>query len=108
MHFSTQKQILLIHHKCLNYCLSILSIVRKNEDSHNRVIVKISSDYMKRALNPTPVDFAFDPTTMICLFDVLWNGLLTNLENLQCFVKMGSIYTLIDLLEVCDNINTVN
>lgn len=108
VHFSTQKQILLIHHKCLNYCLSILSILRKNEDSHNRVIVKIASDYMKRALNPTPEDFAFDSTTMICLFDVLWNGLLTNLENLQCFVKMGSIYTLIDLLEVCRNINTVN
>lgn len=83
-------------------------MARKNQDSPNLMTVKICSDYMQRTLNPTPDDFAFDPTTMICLFALLWNGLLTNAENLHCFVKIGSIYTLIDLIEVCRNVNTVD
>lgn len=100
VHFSSQKQLLQIHHKCLNYCLSILSIVRVNQNTSNLATVKVCSNYMKRASNPSSEDFPFDPTTMICMFDLLWNGLLTNDENLNYFVKNGCIYTLIDLIEV--------
>lgn len=55
---------------------------------------------MKRNLNPSAEDFGHDPTTMICLFDLLWNGLLTNEDNLRFFVKSGCVYALLDLIEV--------
>lgn len=100
VYFSTQQQLLSVHNKCLNFCLSILLILTENQNSQNILMVNTSADYMKRVLNPTSDDFPFDPTTMICLFDLLWNGLLTNEANLKCFVKSGSVYALIDLIEV--------
>lgn len=100
LHHSSQKQMLMMHHKCLNYSLYILLLLRENRNTPNTAIVQMSFDYMKRILNPAPEDFPFDPTTTLCLFDLLWNGLLTNAENLKYFVKIGSVYTLLDLIDV--------
>lgn len=96
----SQKQNLLIHHKCLNYGLCVLLILLENHSTPNLAMIKMSDDYMKRVLNPATDDFPHDPTTTICLVDLLWKGLLTNEENLQCFIKLGSTYTLLDLIEV--------
>lgn len=85
--------------ECLSYCLSILTNLYAHQSKSNETIINAAISYMKRYLRSRNDDLACDHRTLICLLDLLWNGLLTNEDNLKYFINSGNVYTLLDLVQ---------
>lgn len=84
---------------CLLYCLCVLVKLQPFE-YYPFQIFRIYYLYVTRILHPGSYETIYDNRIMLCLIDLMWDGIVNSEYFASVFVKQGYVYSLLDILQV--------